>query len=110
MRILLDECLPKDFGREFFGHTVTTVPQAGWSGIGNGKLLAKIAESNQFDLFVTVDRRLPDQNKTSNLPFSIMVLRSKSNRMAHLVPFVRQITLRINELRPGSVYVIDQSA
>ena len=29
MRILLDECLPKDLAREFTGHDVTTVPQAG---------------------------------------------------------------------------------
>jgi predicted nuclease of predicted toxin-antitoxin system len=29
MRILLDECLPKDLARQLHGHTVKTVPQAG---------------------------------------------------------------------------------
>jgi hypothetical protein len=29
MRILLDECLPKDLAGEIHGHTVKTVPQAG---------------------------------------------------------------------------------
>jgi len=42
MRILLDECLPKDLVRELSGHEVKTVPQAGWSGVSNGKLLRKI--------------------------------------------------------------------
>jgi len=30
MRVLLDECLPKDFAKEIRGHAVKTVPQAGW--------------------------------------------------------------------------------
>jgi hypothetical protein len=36
MRILLDECLPKDFAKKLVGHEVTTVPQAGWASISNG--------------------------------------------------------------------------
>ena len=55
MRILLDECLPKDLARELPGHDVTTVPQAGWASISNGKLLRLIADSGKFDLFLTVD-------------------------------------------------------
>jgi hypothetical protein len=38
MRILLDECLPKDFAGELAGNHVKTVPQAGWASISNGKL------------------------------------------------------------------------
>ena len=78
MRILLDECLPKDLVRELPGHDVTTVPQAGWASISNGKLLRLIADSGKFDLFLTVDKRLPQQNETSALPFAIVVLRAKS--------------------------------
>ncbi len=39
MRILLDECLPRRLGLELVDHLVLTVPQAGWAGISNGKLL-----------------------------------------------------------------------
>jgi predicted nuclease of predicted toxin-antitoxin system len=45
MRILLDECLPKDLARELPGHTVQTVAQAGWAGISNGKLLRLIFDA-----------------------------------------------------------------
>lgn len=67
MRVILDECLPRRLGRELIGHNVTTVPQAGWAGSTNGKLLARIA--GNFDAFVTVDKNLPSQQNTSALPF-----------------------------------------
>jgi hypothetical protein len=79
MRILLDECLPKDFAGELRGHTVKTVPQAGWASVKNGKLLRLIADSGKFDLFVTVDKNLPRQQKLDVMPFAIVVVRAKSN-------------------------------
>jgi predicted nuclease of predicted toxin-antitoxin system len=56
MRLLLDECLPKDLAREFRGHMVKTVPQAGWASVSNGKLLRLIADSGKFDVFLTMDK------------------------------------------------------
>ncbi len=108
MRILLDECLPKDLARELIGHEVKTVPQAGWAGISNGKLLFKIRESSQFDDFLTVDKRLPEQNKTSVLSFSSVLLRAESNRMTHLLPFAPKILRRLGEFKAGRVYVLNQ--
>ena len=52
MRLLLDECLPKDLARELPGHTVKTVPQAGWASISNGELFRLIAASSEFDILV----------------------------------------------------------
>ena len=72
MRLLLDECLPKDFAGELSGHQVKTVPQAGWASISNGKLLRLIADSGKFDVFLTMDKRLPQQNKIQALPFTIV--------------------------------------
>jgi predicted nuclease of predicted toxin-antitoxin system len=106
MRILLDECLPKDLARELSGHEVKTVPQAGWASVSNGKLLRQIADSGQFDLFLTVDKRLPEQNKTSSLPFAIVLLRAKSNRMIHVLPFAAEILSRLDEFKAGRTYVL----
>ena len=61
MRVLLDECLPKDFASEILGHAVKTVPQAGWASVKNGKLLRLIADSRKFEAFLTVDKNLPRQ-------------------------------------------------
>ncbi len=106
MRILLDECVPKDLARELSGHNVTTVPQAGWASVSNGKLLRRIAVSGKFDLFLTVDQRLPQQNKTAALPFVILVLRAKSNRLLHVLPFALEILRRLAEFQPSQVHVM----
>jgi len=47
MRVLLDECLPARLRLDLPGHEVATVPQAGWAGIKNGKLLCLMAEPGQ---------------------------------------------------------------
>ena len=107
MGILLDECRPTDLARDLSGHEVKTVPQAGWASVSNGKLLRNIAESGQFDVFLTMDKHLLEQNKTSSLPFSIVLLRAKSNRMIHVLPFAPEILRRIGEIKAGHVYVLD---
>ncbi len=106
MRILLDECLPKDFAGELAGHHVKTVPQAGWASISNGKLLKLIAAAGQFDLFLTMDKRLPHQNKIRDLPFPIVVLRAKSNRLEHVFPFAPRLLRRLDEFKAGHAYVL----
>jgi hypothetical protein len=55
----------------------------------NGTLLARVA--GQFDAFVTVDRNLAFQQRIDNLPFAVVVLRARTNRLAdlrHLVPLL----------------------
>ncbi len=57
MRVLLDECLPKDLKHDLVGHQATTVGEMGWLGIKNGKLLT-LAEEHHFDVFLTADRNI----------------------------------------------------
>jgi predicted nuclease of predicted toxin-antitoxin system len=108
MRILLDECLPRDLARQFPGHNVKTVSQTGWAGISNGQLLRLIADSAKYDVFLTIDKRLPHQNEIRRLPFAVVVLHATSNRMNHLFPFAREILRRLPEFQPGHAYVLRQ--
>jgi hypothetical protein len=85
MRLLLDECLPKDLAQKLPGHTVLTVSQAGWAGINNGKLLRLIANSGKVDVFLTVDKRLPQQH-LSPLPYPPGAMHSASGRTEILLP------------------------
>ena len=103
MRILLDECLPKDLAGEISGHTVKTVPQAGWASIKNGKLLRLIAHSGKFDVFVTMDKNLPREQKLNDLPFAVVVLRAKSNRLADLAPLVEGCLTQMRSIKPGQI-------
>jgi predicted nuclease of predicted toxin-antitoxin system len=107
MRILLDECLPARLKRDLPGHEVQTVPQAGWAGIHNGELLRLVAASGRFDVFLTVDKQLPQQNDIKKLPFAVVVLRAQSNDILAIRPFAPGLLRRFHEFSPGHVYVLN---
>ena len=110
MRILLDECMPKDMAGKLPGHQVLTAQQAGWAGISNGKLLRLVADSDQFDMLLTLDKNLPHQNKIQALPFAIVVLRGKSSRVEHVLPLATEILRRLHEFQPGNAYTLCATA
>jgi hypothetical protein len=110
MRILLDECLPRGLAGQLTGQYVKTVPQVGWASIGNGKLLLLIAESGKFDVFLTMDKNLPRQNQIRELPFAIVILRAKSNRLEHVLPFAAELLRRLSEFKAGNTYILRQPA
>jgi predicted nuclease of predicted toxin-antitoxin system len=106
MRILLDECLPARLRRDLPGHEVLTVPGEGWAGAKNGKLLRLIAVSAKFDVFLTMDKKLPRQQKIKGLPFAVVVLRAKSNRFEDTQPLMPEVFQRLAEFQPGRVYIL----
>jgi predicted nuclease of predicted toxin-antitoxin system len=106
MRILLDECLPARLRRDLPGHDVQTVPGIAWAGIKNGKLLRLISDSGKFDLFLTMDKSLPRQQKLKDLPFAILVLRAKSNRFEDTHPLMPEVFRRLDEFKPGQIHVL----
>ena len=103
MRLLLDECVPARLKKALATHQVSTVPQEGWSGVKNGKLLALTA--TKFDAFITVDKNLPYQQNTSTLPVSVFVLSALSNELQYLLPIVPKLEVALSSQKPGS-YVL----
>jgi predicted nuclease of predicted toxin-antitoxin system len=108
MRILLDECLPARLRQDLRGHEVQTVPQAGWASIKNGKLLRLISDSGKFDVFLTMDKNLPRQQRLNNLPFAVVVLRARSNRFEDTRPLMPKVFRQLAGFQPGHVYVLTQ--
>lgn len=84
MRVLLDHCVDCRFSRALEGHDVENAQHLGWDRLKNGKLLTEAAQ--RFDVVITVDRHLRDQQNLKNLPVAVVVLGSKSNRLADLLP------------------------
>ena len=89
MRLLLDEHLPIGLSAELHGHAVDTVSGRGWTGIKNGELLRRM--TGQYDVLVTMDRSIEFQQRLSTLPFGIVLVRARSNRMQDLRPLVPSI-------------------
>ena len=105
MRLLLDECMPRRFGRALSEHDVATVQSMRWHGLKNGALLNRAR--GQFDIFITVDRGIPHQQNLTNESLAIIVLRAFSNDaevLMALLPKVREVLGRIG---PGEVVVVE---
>ncbi|MGH8428272.1 MAG: DUF5615 family PIN-like protein [Gammaproteobacteria bacterium] len=99
MRILLDENFPVDFAKLLEGHEVSTVHGLGWSGIKNGELLRRAQEV--CEIFLTLDLNLEYQQNIKALPFGIIVVHSRSNRIADLTPYISDILAAANHVAPG---------
>jgi hypothetical protein len=95
VKILLDECVDRQFARDLIGHEVTTAPLKGWAGIKNGESLA-LAEQ-EFDVFVTVDRKLASQQDLTKFQIRVLLIRARttgSNTSGHSRPCCSKNSLR----------------
>ena len=99
MRILLDECLPRELAEELVGHEVRTVQQEGWSSLENGALLLRA--SGTFLVFITIDKQI---ERTQRLPanLAVVTLRARTNRIESLRPLVPDLLRVLRDIRPGS--------
>src|SRR5437667_11133215 len=101
MRILLDACVPRSLRNTLSGHQVRTAPEMGWGDLDNGALLDAMA--GDFDVLVTVDKRLPQQQNITNRPFGVVVLRARSNRLSDLLPLVPGLRAALSTVNSGVV-------
>jgi hypothetical protein len=102
VRILLDECLPKDLRKHLAGHTCQTVPEAGLGGEANGELLS-LAERAGWQVLLTVDRGIPYQQNFAGRTISLVIIRAKTHRIFDLLPLVPAILSALPSLIPGEV-------
>jgi predicted nuclease of predicted toxin-antitoxin system len=100
VKILLDECLPKRLAKLFPGHDVRTVREMNWLGLSNGRLLDAAAD---FDLFITVDKNLVRQQQAAGRRLSVIVLRTRSNKIEDISPLVPKVLSLLPKLKPGTV-------
>ena len=103
-RVLLDECLPHDLRHELHEFDTQTADYAGVAGLSNGELVAAIEE--RFDVLVTIDGNLPDQQNLRPRNIAVIVLRAASNRLNDLLPLVPELIRQINNAQVGSISVI----
>jgi hypothetical protein len=105
VRILLDECLPRDLRKYLVGHDCQTVPEAGLAGKANGELLTR-AERSGWQVLLTIDRGIPYQQNLARRTISLALIRAPSNRLPDLLPHVPAILAALPTLKPGAVIEI----
>lgn len=93
MKILLDENMPAkvnyDFGE---GHQVMTVRDMGWLGKKNGELLG-LAAFDGFDIFITLDKNLKNQQNLGKVDLKFIVLLARDNKHNTLQPYIDQVKM-----------------
>ncbi len=99
--ILLDECVDWRLSRDILDHEVKTARQMGWSSIVNGDLPTLAAA--EFDVFVTVDRKLAFQQHVPSFTIAVIVLRARSNPLKTLQSLVRDLLALIPDVKNGAV-------
>lgn len=93
MKILLDENIPAklklDFGETY---QVRTVGDMKWLGKKNGELLG-LAAFNGFDIFITLDKNLTNQQNLEKVQIKFIVLLARDNTHQTLQPYVNKIKI-----------------
>lgn len=100
MRVLLDEDIPTRL-RFHFGEAVDveTVEYRGWKGLKNGALLR--AAQEHFDVLVTMDNHLPEQQPLQQFDLAVVILRARNKSLTELQKLLPDLERMLDSLQSG---------
>ena len=107
MRLLIDECVDERLRHLFPGYDCRTAHHAGLAGLKNGLLLDAV-EIAGFDVLITLDQNIPEQQNPSARKLSILILRGPTNRLRDLAPLVPAAIAALTAICPGQVVRIPE--
>ena len=105
MKVLFDEDVPHKLARSLLRHEIHTVVSMQWGGIKNGELLMLI-ERERFDVFLTGDKNMQDQQRLEDRPFAVLIMSAINWPVVR--PHVDKISSALDEARPGTVDTTDR--
>jgi predicted nuclease of predicted toxin-antitoxin system len=115
LKILFDEDVPRKLARCLPRHEIHTVGARvestlvgmQWGGIKNGALLTLI-EREHFDVFLTGDKNMDNQQRLKGRPFAVLIM--SAINWPVIRPHLHKISDALDEAQPGSVMTIDCGA
>jgi hypothetical protein len=106
MRLLIDECVDESLRLLFHGYDCQTARFANLAGLKNGRLL-DAAEAAGFDVLITVDQSIPDQQNLAGRRVSLLILQARTNRVHDLRVLVPAAIVALRSIRRGEVVRIE---
>jgi hypothetical protein len=100
MKVLLDECVPRNLKRYLSIHDCQTVPEMGLAGKKNGELLS-LAEAGRFEVFLSLDQGLEFEQNLRGRKIGVVLVQAKSSRLADLINHVPEVLTALGEVQPG---------
>lgn len=104
MRILFDQGTPVAIRNALRGQTVRTTNEQGWSTLSNGELL-RVAEEAGFDVLLTTDTHLRDQQNLKGRKLAVVIL--SKNRWILIKPRLAQIAAAVISAKSGAYSVVE---
>ena len=96
--------MPRKLARFLPGHEIHTVVSMRWGGIKNGALLKLIGREG-FNVFLTGDKNMENQQRLAGLSFAVLVM--SAINWPVIRPHIRKIRRAIEDARPDTVKTID---
>ena len=103
MKLLFDECVPRPLRKEFIGHEVSTIEEAGYKSLKNGALAA----SQEFEVLITVDKNLVYQQNPQKLSMAVLVLDVRANKLERFLPLMSKALDALMTISPGEIVTIE---
>jgi hypothetical protein len=109
MKAFADECVNRRLLRRLTEHTFVHIADTHLRSTKNGALLRAVAPD--YDVFLTRDRSIPFQQNLKRFPMAFIILRSRSNSLADLLPLVPDLLATLERIaeggyQPGDLYEI----
>jgi predicted nuclease of predicted toxin-antitoxin system len=105
MRILLDECVPRQVRDALPDHQVATTQGMGWRGLSNGELL-DAAEAAGFAVLIVADKNLRYQQNLSARRIAILEL--WTNHRPTLEKHFPELQPAVARIKPGEYLVFEK--
>jgi predicted nuclease of predicted toxin-antitoxin system len=101
MKVLIDECCHKKLKSLLTVPDIEckTVREIGYAGKKNGELIALI--DGIYDVLVTLDGSIKDQQNIKGKRLSILRIRAKSSDISSITPFIPEIIAALRVIKPG---------
>lgn len=99
MRVLFDNGAPRGVSAALQDHTVEEARSHGWDNLGNGELL-DAAEAARFDVLLTTDRNIRNQQNLTGREIAIVVL--GKGRWRLIKKRLSEIAAAVASAAPGS--------
>jgi len=105
MKLLLDECVPRRLKTDLRDHDVQTLDDLGLKGVLDGEML-QAAAAQDFDVLITVDRRIPFQQNFSKFDLALIILVAKPCRYAELKLLIPQVLTALATIKPREIVTL----
>jgi hypothetical protein len=101
MKVFVDECVTYDLMPHLAGHSFTHIADTPWRGKKNGELLCLVEAD--YEVFLTTDRHLPQQQNLKRFILAFIILRGRSNKVEDLSPLVPKLRAVLDRIAAAGI-------